>query len=113
MGLEAITPERVRAAYLERGWKPTQGTFGNESKKCGCMLSLLYGSNAARRLFTEHRPISSHETKDVPVERFWAIAWGFDGSWLPAPYEMFRSEYDLGRACWEAVKDLAVKEVGA
>ena len=115
MGLADITPKRVRAAYLEKGWKPKRFMYGNRRIKCGCGLGVLiafddpsevvllgHDSNVCRKL-----EISRNERN--------GFVRGFDGDPEATGSRQRDSErpaYDLGRACWEAVKDLAEKEVG-
>lgn len=108
MGLADITPERVRAAYLRRGWKPRRSRLGDCEAKCGCAAGVLVG-------FPTWEERIKHENTDI-ARMLGVSLWeltdlmsGFDGLSGPGNPSPARL---LGRACWEAVKDLAVKEVG-
>lgn len=109
MGLEAITPERVRAAYLERGWKPVRHQYGCDAEMCGCGLGVLIGFQTWVDLLASTRGQIARKL-GIAFNEIQGFAHGFDGD---ACLAGSKEAYLLGRACWEAVKDLAVKEVGA
>lgn len=113
MGLADITPERVRAAYLEKGWKPIRWRFGFGDQKCGCALGVLYGPDEAFKAFCSGQELANDELKSIPYKQLQQFAMGFDGRTPVNAEDLSSPAYLLGRACWEAVKDLAVKEVGA
>ncbi len=93
----AILPETVRGAYLQRGVRPTRGSF-KTTKGCECPLTaFLAGGDWVDDL--EHKDRSQY---------VWGFVFGVDRSWRAAEAlsPVGRLAYSHGQACWDAVKDL-------
>ena len=107
-----FTPEDVRAAYLKHGKTPRRRHFGVyrgdddelvfDQSGYACGLSIMVVGHTAQDA-PNGRPITGTAEHLFGVDGY-SFMYGFDGA--PA-MNVDRESYELGRRCWEAVKDLA------
>jgi hypothetical protein len=117
-----VTPERVKAAYTKTGLRPFQGDWvemglddaGKATVKCGCAATamLLAETDVAWNdlsHYCDFVPDTPHWFKDVSIN----FLRGFDGEqeYFDKDSQAFKlasgPEYELGKACWEAVRGQA------
>ena len=124
-----FTPEDVRKAYIEKGMKPIKGVYGigldasgtiiskRDDRSCCALGALLIGQPCPASAQWMHDGNLRWDVGAVVRDllgvgsvSFWT---GFD--WHDGPHIPSQTDDDedfkLGRACWEAVKDLAAPGV--
>jgi hypothetical protein len=98
-GFNRIIPSKVPSEFRKIGMEPTQCIFG--TKKCGCVVSMLYWLGGRKR---EPESWIGSVSKSLRLDEqyLWGLTDGWDGTkpWDTTPER--RAGIEDGAAAWQA-----------